>query len=90
MDEKKKRIVERINRIEGQVRGLRTMVMEDKPCFEVLKQVSAVRGALRSLGQVILKEHMHSCLSEIKSSGENLEEFQEQLLKIFSKLCSNE
>lgn len=90
MDEKKKKIVERINRIEGQVRGLRTMVMEDKPCFEVLKQVSAVRGALRSLAQVILKEHMHMCLAEIKSSDKNLEEFQEHILKIFSKLCSSE
>ncbi len=90
MDERKKRVIERINRIEGQVRGLRAMVMEDKPCFDILKQVSAVRGALRSLGQVILKEHMDSCLREIKSSGENMEQFQEHIMKIFSKLCSNE
>ncbi|MCX8065442.1 MAG: metal-sensitive transcriptional regulator [Candidatus Hydrogenedentes bacterium] len=90
MDDKKKKVIERINRIEGQVRGLRTMIMEDKPCFDVLKQVSAVRGALRSLAQVILKEHMQKCIAEIRSSNKDLEEFQQHILKIFSKIYSSE
>ncbi len=88
--DKKTKIIERLNRIEGQIRGLRAMVEKEKPCFDVLKQVSAVRGALRSLGQVILQEHLDECIASFGKNDKNAKELKENLVKLFSKICSNE
>ncbi|MGC8739063.1 MAG: metal-sensitive transcriptional regulator [Candidatus Hydrogenedens sp.] len=89
-EEKKKKIVERLNRIEGQIRGLRVMIEKEKPCFDVLKQVSAVRGALRSLGQVILQQHLNECLLSFGENEEKIKEFKDNLVHLFSKICSSE
>ena len=59
-----KGILNRISRIEGQVRGLRKMVDDDRDCFEVLKQIAAAGGAIRSLGMVLLEHHLQGCVSE--------------------------
>lgn len=88
--EKKEKIIERLNRIEGQVRGLRLMIEKERSCFDVLKQVSAIRGALRSLGQVILQEHLNECIASFGKDKRNTEEFKNNLVQLFSKICSNE
>lgn len=88
--EKKTKVIERLNRIEGQIRGLRLMIEKERPCFDVLKQVSAVRGALRSLGQVILQEHLNECLISLGKDEEKIKEFKDNLVQLFSKICSNE
>lgn len=59
----KTKYVNRLSRIEGQVRGIKKMVGEDRDCIDVLKQISASIGALRSLGTVILEEHMNGCVA---------------------------
>lgn len=59
----KKKYVNRLSRIEGQTRGIKKMVGEDRDCMDVLKQISATIGALRSLGIVILEEHMKGCVT---------------------------
>ena len=59
----KSKYVNRLSRIEGQVRGIKKMVGEDRDCMDVLKQISATIGALRSLGTVILEEHMNGCVA---------------------------
>lgn len=59
----KTKYVNRLSRIEGQVRGIKKMVGEDRDCIDVLKQISATIGALRSLGTVILEEHMNGCVA---------------------------
>ena len=58
------KLVHRINRIEGQVSGLRRMVEDDRDCFAVLKQVAATLGAMRSLGAVVLESHLRGCVSK--------------------------
>lgn len=88
--EKKEKIKERLNRIEGQIRGLKMMIEKERPCFEVLKQVSAVRGALRSLGQVILQEHLNECIATFGKDNKKMEEFKKNLVQVFSKICSRE
>ena len=66
----KTKITHRINRIEGQVRGLNRMVDEDRNCREILKQVAATLGALRSLGAVVLEDHLTGCVSNaIRGKG---------------------
>jgi DNA-binding FrmR family transcriptional regulator len=57
------KLIARINRIEGQVRGLKKMVEEDRDCLQVMKQIAAARGALRSLGAVVLEDHLKGCVA---------------------------
>jgi DNA-binding FrmR family transcriptional regulator len=58
-----RKLIARINRSEGQVRGLKKMVEDDRDCLQVLKQIAAAGGALRSLGAVILEEHLKGCVA---------------------------
>ena len=55
-------VINRLKRIEGQVRGLMKMVEEDKSCEEILMQVSSAKSALHKTGQVILEGHLHHCV----------------------------
>ncbi|MGD1853036.1 MAG: metal-sensing transcriptional repressor [Leptolyngbyaceae cyanobacterium] len=68
-----KRIVNRLSRIEGHVRGIKTMVHEGRPCPDVLVQVAAVRGALDRVARLILDEHISECISRAVTEG-NIEE----------------
>ncbi len=80
-----KKLLDRINRIEGQVRGLRKMVEDDRDCFDVLEQTAAVGGAARSLGMVILEDHLKGCVSEaIRGRGEH-DELIEQVIGVFNR-----
>lgn len=70
--ESSKRIINRLSRIEGHVRGIKTMVKENRPCPEVLNQVAAVKGAVSGLAKIILEEHLEECLIRAVNQG-NLE-----------------
>ena len=59
----KKRLLARLSRIEGQVRGLARMIDEDKYCIDVLTQVSAITRALQSLSLNLLEEHLGHCVA---------------------------
>lgn len=61
--------LKRLARIEGHVRGIKRMVEEDTPCPDVLVQVAAVRSALNSVGQVILEDHLRSCMAKAARDG---------------------
>jgi len=62
-------LLTRLNRIEGQVRGIARMVDEDKYCIDVLTQVSATSGALQSVALILLDDHMSHCLVEAARVG---------------------
>lgn len=55
-------IIKRLRRIEGQIKGIQKMVVEDKFCGDVLIQVAAARSALNSVGGLILENYMKNCL----------------------------
>jgi DNA-binding FrmR family transcriptional regulator len=59
----------RLNRIEGQVRGLSKMVDEDRYCIDIVTQISAVRAALRRVEEEILKDHVAHCVEDAINSG---------------------
>lgn len=63
-EEEKKKLIHRLNRIEGQVRGVRKMVEEERYCVDILMQVSAVQAALDSFSKQLLETHIHSCVVE--------------------------
>ena len=59
----------RLNRIEGQVRGLAKMVDEDRYCIDIVTQISAVRAALRRVEEEILRDHVANCVEHAISSN---------------------
>jgi CsoR family transcriptional regulator, copper-sensing transcriptional repressor len=60
--EDKVRILNRLKRIEGQVRGIARMVDEDKYCIDVLTQISASTSSLRAVGMLVLQDHIRGCV----------------------------
>lgn len=59
----------RINRIEGQVRGIGKMIAEDRYCIDILTQVSAAQSALDALALQLLEHHLHGCVTHAVKSG---------------------
>lgn len=57
----KKSTIQRLRRIEGQVRGLQKMVEEDRPCAEIINQVASVEQALAGVSKVLLTSHLQHC-----------------------------
>jgi len=66
-NDQNKPIIVRLKKIEGQVRGLQRMIETDKPCAEVLVQVSAVQSALRMVGRKIIENYASLCLSDFRA-----------------------
>jgi len=59
----------RLKRIEGQIKGIQRMVEERKYCVDILLQISAICGALRKVGHIILKNHIETCVTEAMTSS---------------------
>jgi CsoR family transcriptional regulator, copper-sensing transcriptional repressor len=66
----KQACLKRLQRIEGQVRGLTRMVDEDRYCIDVVTQISAVRAALRRLEEEVLRDHVAHCVEHAIASGD--------------------
>ena len=66
--------LKRLNRIEGQVRGLSRMVEEDRYCIDIVTQISAVRAALRRAEEEILTDHVANCIEDAIASGNKSEQ----------------
>ena len=63
-------LVTRLNRIEGQIRGIRKMVQEPRLCVEILQQLAAAEAALNRISLAIFRYHIDNCVSEGVSKGE--------------------
>ncbi|MEH2192036.1 MAG: metal-sensitive transcriptional regulator [Nostoc sp.] len=68
-EESLRRIVNRLSRIEGHVRGIKTMVQQNSPCPDVLLQIAAVRGALDKVARIVLDEHLTECIARAAQEG---------------------
>ncbi len=66
-----KSLIVRLNRIEGQVRGIKNMVENDAYCTDILMQVSAVNAALNSFGKELLSNHIKTCVAEDIRNGKD-------------------
>ena len=74
--------ITRLKKIEGQVRGLQKMVEDDRYCIDIIAQTSAVRNALRSFEDVVLKDHLSTCaLHQMKSGSE--QKAIDEILKVY-------
>jgi DNA-binding FrmR family transcriptional regulator len=66
--------LKRLNRIEGQIRGLSRMVEEDRYCIDIVTQMLAVRAALRRTEEEILRDHVAHCVEHAIDSGNRAEQ----------------
>ena len=63
----RKAMLNRLRRVEGQLRGIQRMIIEDKPCYDIMLQLSAARSAMEKACMEILKSNIHKCLAEAQS-----------------------
>ena len=68
--EMKKKIDPRLARIEGQVKGIRNMVQQDRYCVDILLQLSAVVSALKKVEDLVMENHLHTCVSDAIIQGD--------------------
>ncbi len=68
-DEDKNKLVTRINKLIGQMNGIKKMIENDRYCDDILIQLSAIDKSIKSLANVILDNHMHTCLIENIENG---------------------
>ncbi len=73
----REKVLKRLARIEGHVRGVKRMVEEDTPCPDVLVQLAAIRAALNAAGRLILEDHMRGCMMKAAREGDFDEAFRD-------------
>ena len=69
MDAERKKIYNRLRRIEGQIRGLQRMVERQEPCVDILTQLAAVTSAMKKTGIAVFRVNMKRCLKEATLKG---------------------
>jgi len=81
--------ITRINRIEGQVRGIKSMIEEDKYCVDIINQIKAIRSALKSVEFIILEKHLNCCVKDAasKSNKKDIDEKIDELMKLIRNTC---
>ncbi len=83
-EEEKKQITKRLNIIEGQIRGIKQMIEDDRYCDDVLTQMLAVNKALESLENIILEKHLERCIAKQIKEGHT--EVTEEIMNLFKKM----
>ncbi len=78
------KVVMRLSKIEGHIRGIQRMVLEGKPCSELLHQISAVQSALAAAGKMLFEDHFQHCILD---KAEN-DELREELLRFKESLAT--
>jgi DNA-binding FrmR family transcriptional regulator len=84
--ELKERNLNRLRRIEGQVRGIHKMVDEDRYCADILTQISSVQEALRGVSRELMRNHLKHCATHAFRQGESeAEAMYDELVELFHK-----
>jgi DNA-binding FrmR family transcriptional regulator len=85
--EAKTQVKKRLQRIEGQVRGLARMVEEDRYCIDIVTQISAVRAALKRVEEAVLRDHVAHCVEGAIASGDRADQRKKiaELMEVFRR-----
>ena len=83
--EHQKKILDRLNRIEGQIKGIRKMVENDRYCVDILTQVAAARSAMDSLAMIFFEDHTRGCVSRAIKNREGESEIIQELMEVINK-----
>ncbi|MFJ5964559.1 metal-sensing transcriptional repressor [Bacillus sp. NPDC093026] len=84
----KDQLMNRLKRIEGQVRGIQQMIATERYCIDVVNQISAVNAALKKVSLQLMEKHAHHCVSDAIKSG-NGDEAIKELMNVFTKLTKS-
>jgi DNA-binding FrmR family transcriptional regulator len=84
----RKKHINRLSRIEGQIQAIKKKIAEDRPCEEILRLTAAAKGAIGSFGMAILEEHLHGCVSEAVEDKENQTSMIKGAMELFSKFSN--
>ncbi|NSL51010.1 metal-sensing transcriptional repressor [Bacillus sp. P2(2020)] len=87
-ENEKKRLLNRLKRIEGQVRGVQKMIEENRYCIDVLVQISAINAALKKVGLTMLEQHTHHCVADAIQNGNGKESI-EELMKVIEQFTKS-
>lgn len=82
-----KKLLPRIKKIEGQIKGISRMIENKEYCVDIFQQISAVCGALKSINSVILENHLNTCVKHTINSGneKKIKEKIKEIVEIYSK-----
>lgn len=83
-EEEKKKLERRLNIIEGQIRGVKKMIEENRYCADILMQIAAINKALESVENTILESHVKNCVTREIKSGNN--EITKEIMDLFKRL----
>lgn len=81
--ENKIKLIQRLKRIEGQIRGLQRMIESGRACEEIITQFASINGALKGAGFLIVKFYLRDCLSKNEGSIEKIEKDIEKVIKTY-------
>lgn len=86
---RKKSILDRLNRVEGQIKGLKAMVGNERYCLEILQQISSVHEALRGAGKILMRNYLEICATGALQSKrkERQEEIYNEMMNIIYKFA---
>lgn len=80
------KLIKRLRRIEGQVRGVQTMLSEERDCREILQQLSAVRSAVQSVSLLLVEDYMSDCFIHLEEKApQEREKLLKDLIQIMGK-----
>ncbi len=83
-EEEQKQLQSRINRIIGQLNGIKNMIDDNRYCGDILIQISAAESALKSLGYVIMQNHLETCVMEQIKDGNR--EIMNEVMELFKRI----
>jgi DNA-binding FrmR family transcriptional regulator len=83
-EEERRKLINRLNRIEGQIRGIRGMIEKDAYCADILTQSAAVSAAVNGFNKELLTSHIHTCVADKIRSGDD--EVIDELVATLQKL----
>lgn len=81
----KEKILLRLRKMEGQIKGIRRMVEEDKYCVDVLNQLNSVIAATHKVATIILKDHIQGCVKDALGRDEHSEHYVNELIDIVDR-----
>ena len=82
----KEKLMNRLRRVEGQVRGVQTMISEERNCRDILQQLSAIRSAVQGVSQLLLEDYMSDCFVNLEEkTPQERDDLLKDLIQILGK-----
>jgi DNA-binding FrmR family transcriptional regulator len=84
-DQQRKKLIARLKRIEGQVRGVQRMIQEEADCSEILNQIAAIKAAIHHAGIIVFENHAQECIARSLDQEDSVQNLDE-IVKVMGRL----